>query len=50
MNVVKKASRAATEMEGGGWEIVSHQISQIDRHVVISLLLKREVAAKDETG
>ena len=39
--IVKTVSTASQKLEGGGWEIVSHELTRIDRHLVVSFLLRR---------
>jgi len=35
-------SKAIPEFQGGGWEIVSHDLTRIDFHLAVTLLLRRE--------
>ena len=39
---VQKASKGLDTLEGGGWEIVSHALTRINRHLVLSFLICRE--------
>jgi len=39
---VSKAAQGANTVAGGGWEILSHEITRLDRHLVVSFLLKRD--------
>ena len=38
----EELGRALPEFQGGGWEVVSHDLTRIDFHLVVSLLLRRE--------
>jgi hypothetical protein len=40
-NVTNTVSEATRQLEGGDWEIISHDITRIDRHLAISYLLRR---------
>jgi hypothetical protein len=39
--VIQTVGKAAQSLEGGGWDVISHEITRLDRHVVISFLLSR---------
>lgn len=39
--LVNKVSNAIKTLDGGGWEIVSHEITVISRHLIVSFLVKR---------
>jgi hypothetical protein len=39
--LVHKVTQAIKTLEGGGWEIVSHEITVISRHLIVSFLVKR---------
>lgn len=41
-NIVQKASKGLETLEGGGWVIVSHDLTRIERHLVLSLLVRRD--------
>ena len=38
---VHAASTGTQTLEGGGWEIVSHNLARVDRHLIVSFLLCR---------
>ena len=40
--VLQKASKGLQTLQGGGWEILSHDLTRIDRHLVVSLLICRD--------
>lgn len=40
--MVEKASKGVDSFDGGGWTIVSHALTKLDRHLIISFLLHRE--------
>jgi len=39
--IVQKAAKGMEKLQGGGWDIVSHEVTRIDRHLVVSFLLRR---------
>ena len=39
MDIVHKSLRT---YEGGGWEILSHDLTKLDRHLVVSFLIRRQ--------
>jgi len=39
--MLQKTSKGIETLQGGGWSIVSHEITRIDRHLVVSFLLCR---------
>jgi len=39
--LINKVSDAIKTLDGGGWEIVSHEITVISKHLIVSFLLKR---------
>ena len=41
-NIVQKVTKGMQKLQGGGWEMVSHQLTRIDRHLVVSFLLYRD--------
>lgn len=43
--LVNKVSDAIKTLDGGGWEIVSHEITVISKHLIVSFLLKRQKAS-----
>ena len=38
---VDQVSEGMKSFEGGDWEIISHQLTRIDHHLLISFLLRR---------
>ena len=42
MPVVQRASNAIQSLPPGGWEVVSHDLTRIDRHLILSFLLRRQ--------
>jgi len=40
--LVNKVTQAIGTLDGGGWEIVSHEITAISKHLIVSFLVKRE--------
>jgi len=39
--ILIKASKGLQSFQGGGWDIMSHQITRIGDHLVVSFLLRR---------
>ena len=39
--ILQKTSKGIETFKGGGWDIVSHEITRIERHLVVSFLLRR---------
>ncbi|MCK5600315.1 hypothetical protein KAR91_00430 [Candidatus Pacearchaeota archaeon] len=39
--IVQKASKGLNSFEGGGWSFVSHDLTKIDHHLVLSLLIQK---------
>ncbi|HUJ76943.1 MAG TPA: hypothetical protein VL359_18910 [bacterium] len=39
--LVQAASRGLGSLEGGGWSMVSHSLTRVDRHLVLTILIKR---------
>jgi len=39
MDIVHKSLNT---YEGGGWEILSHDLTKLDRHLVVSFLIRRQ--------
>jgi hypothetical protein len=39
--MVEKAAKELDSFEGGGWTIVSHALTKLDRYLIVSLLLRR---------
>ncbi len=39
--MVQRASKGIETLQGGSWKIVSHEITRIDRHLVVSFLIHR---------
>jgi hypothetical protein len=42
---VQKAARSLPNLRGGGWEIASHSLTRVGKHMIISLLIRREKPA-----
>jgi hypothetical protein len=42
--MVQRAARGLS-LKGGGWEIASHTITRVGRHMVVSFLIKRQAPA-----
>ena len=40
-NYLKNLPKMLESFEGGGWKTVSHNLTRIDRHLVLSLLISR---------
>ena len=40
MDIVHKSLKT---YEGGGWEIMSHQLTSLDRYLVVSFLIRRKL-------
>ena len=41
--LVGKLGEYAEKLPPGGWELVSHDLTRIDRHLLLSFLLRREI-------
>jgi hypothetical protein len=41
-NAASEVSRGVESFQGGGWEIISHQVTRFDRDFVTSFLLRRQ--------
>jgi hypothetical protein len=41
-NAVNEVSRGVESFQGGGWEIISHQLTTFDRYFITSFLLRRQ--------
>lgn len=41
-NELNKVNKAVNSFQGGGWEIISHELTRIDSHVIVSFLVRRE--------
>jgi hypothetical protein len=39
--IVQNTSKACQKVEGGNWHILSHALTRIDNHLVVSFLLRR---------
>ena len=39
--ILIKAAKGLQSVQGGGWEILSHQITRIGDHLIVSFLLRR---------
>ncbi len=39
--MLQNAQKASETFQGGGWDILSHEVTRIDRHLVVSFLLRR---------
>jgi hypothetical protein len=39
--VVQKTSKGLPSLQGGGWEIVSHNLMRLQSHLIVSLLIRR---------
>ncbi len=35
-------SKATESFQGGGWEVVSHALTRIDSHLILSFLIRRD--------
>lgn len=42
VNLLKGINGALSTLDGGGWEVVSHSILRIDRHLIVSFVIRRE--------
>jgi len=42
--LIEKMTKGAETFQGGGWEVLSHQLTPLDGHLVMSLLLRRKKA------
>jgi len=40
-NVLRKTSKGIETLGGGGWHILSHQLTTIGDHLIVSFLLRR---------
>ena len=40
--VMDRVPERMKSFQGGGWEIISHQLTRFDRHLVVSFLLRRQ--------
>ena len=38
---IRAASEGLGKIEGGGWRIISHSLTRVDRHLVLTLLIER---------
>jgi len=41
-NTANEVSKGVESFQGGGWEIISHQLTRFDHHFVTSFLLRRQ--------
>jgi len=39
--IVQKASKGLNSFKGGSWSVVSHDLTKIDHHLVLSLLIQK---------
>lgn len=39
--LVQTVNKSSKSFLGGGWEIASHDLTRIDRHLIVSFLLSR---------
>jgi hypothetical protein len=39
--IVQKASKGLETFQGGGWAIVSHALTSVDRHLILTFLIHR---------
>ena len=44
--LVKRISQGVNTLDGGGWEVVSHALLRIDRHLLVSSMIRRESKKK----
>jgi len=40
--IVQKAAKSLPTLKGGGWEIASHNLVRVGKHMVVSILISRE--------
>jgi hypothetical protein len=40
--IVREVSEDCGKVEGGGWRVLSHDLTRIDRQMIVSFLLCRE--------
>jgi len=43
--LAQNASKGLKDLQGGGWEIASHSLTRVGKHMVVSMLIKREAPA-----
>ena len=41
MKPLQAVNKTVDTYQGGGWEIVSHQLTRLDRHLALSFLIRR---------
>ncbi len=39
---IQAVSKGIPSLDGGGWEILSHDLTRLDRHLIVSFLLHRK--------
>jgi hypothetical protein len=39
--IFRDVAEGTQQVEGGGWEILSHSLTKLDNHLVVSFLLSR---------
>jgi hypothetical protein len=44
--MARSLSQSITVLPGDGWEAMSHDILRIDRHLVVTFLIRREITRK----
>lgn len=42
IRVMDIAQKSIKTFQGGGWEILSHQMTRLDHHLVVSFLIRRQ--------
>ncbi len=42
-NIGEKITKALPTLPPGGWQVVSHDITRIDRHLVVTILIRRQL-------
>jgi hypothetical protein len=40
--MAQKAAKGLTTLQGGNWEIMSHDVTRLGRHLIVSFLLRRQ--------
>jgi hypothetical protein len=43
--IAAQASKGLRNLRGGGWEIKSHTLTRVGKHLVVSMLVSREAPA-----
>jgi len=47
--MAQKASKGLTTIQGGNWEIVSHDMTRLGRHLIVTFLIRRQAKTSTES-